>query len=289
MSPVTEIGLLASRELRRSVRSVKGLILGIITLVGAVLASLVLTWVEGQKVAEAGSREALVELRRQMLEKQTGDAGLARYLASMPQSLRSFLDLTIWLGPLLVALLGFDAVAGELQHRSVRFWAVRSRRSSYFAGKLLGLWALVALVTVVLSLLVDGFALVRGFVGAADILRWGSRFALVAVVIAGPWAAIATFISSTFKQPIGALLTTFGTFFLLWVVNVAGVATRARALAETGTLPRPHLWEYVYPNAYDNLLLSPEPGKVAIALGVLLGFVALATAGGSLLFARRDL
>ncbi len=48
-------------------------------------------------------------------------------------------------------------------------------------------------------------------------------------------------------------------------------------------------YEYVYPNAYDTMLLSPELPKVMTALAVLLGFVALVTTCGSLLFARRDI
>jgi hypothetical protein len=37
------------------------------------------------------------------------------------------------------------------------------------------------------------------------------------------------------------------------------------------------------------MLLSPETPKVLTALAVLLGFVALLTTAGSLLFARRDI
>lgn len=288
MSPATEIRLLVAREVVRSVRSVKGLVLGVITLVGAVIASIAVTWIEGSDLAKAGSAEALTQMKREMLEKQLGDAQLAAYLAAMPESLKMFLEITVWLAPLLIALLGFDTVAGELQHKSVRFWTVRTRRGSYFAGKVLGLWALVGLITLALSLLVDLFALARGYVGFGALLGWGARFYMVAFVIAGAWAAIAVFISSCFKQPIAALLTTFGTFFLLWIASVAGIAVRARELIETGTMPPMRWYEYLYPNAYDNLLLSPQPGNVFKALGILLGFVAVAIAGGSVLFAKRD-
>jgi ABC-type transport system involved in multi-copper enzyme maturation permease subunit len=289
LSPVTEVRLLVQRELVRSVRSVKGIVLGVITLIGAVIASFAVVLMEGSDRAKAGSEQALVEMRRQLLEKQTGDAPLAAYLASMPESLRSFLAITIWLGPLLIALLGFDTVAGELQHKSVRFWTVRSRRGSYFTGKLVGLWVLVGLITLVLSVMVDAFALVRGYVGLGDIAGWGTRFFFVAFVIAGPWAAIATFISSCFKQPIGALLTTFATFFLTWIASLVGIAMHARELIETGKMGDMHWYEYLYPNAYDNLLLSPQPAKVFTALGILLGFVVVAAAGGSFLFAKRDI
>lgn len=309
MNAATETSLLVARELRRSVRSVKGIILGIITLVGAVIASIAVVWMQGSELERAGSQAALDELNRKMVERGTGDAALAAHIASMPQSLRTFLDITVWLAPLLIALLGFDGVAGELQHKAVRFWTVRSRRSSYFAGKLLGLWALVALVILVLNVIVGAVAVAKGYVSAFDLLKWGTLFWLVAVVIAGAWAAIATLISSLTKQPIAALLTTFGVFFLLWLSNTVGAALRAREvirqtreameqLGEAGqtadamsppVLPPMHWYEYLYPNGYETMLLSTEISKVLMALAVLLGFVVVVTVGGSLVFAKRDI
>ncbi len=295
MNAATEIGLLVTRELRRSVRSVKGLILGIITLVGAVLASIAVVWMQGQSLQAAGSQQALDEARRQMLERATGDVGLAAQLAAMPDSLRTFLDITVWLAPLLIALLGFDGIAGELQYKAVRFWSVRARRASYFTGKLLGLWSLVGLVILTLNLLVGIVAMVKGYVSAFELLKWTGLFSAVAFVIAGAWAAVATFISSLTRQPIAALLSTFGVFFLLWLAGTVGVAVRTRAAIQSAqeTLQPPVMspmrwYEYVYPNAHESLLLSGEPGKVATSLAILLGSIVVVTVAGSLLFARRD-
>lgn len=296
MNAATEISLLVTRELRRSVRSLKGIILGIITLVGAVLTSIMVVWIQGSDLAAAGGADALAEANRKMIERHTGDAGMAAQLASMPESLSYFLNITIWLGPLLIALLGFDGVAGELQNKAVRFWAVRSRRWSYFAGKVLGLWFLVGLVVLVLDVIVCSVALAKGYLSAGDAVRWGARIWFVAFVIAGAWAALATLISSFYKQPIAALLTTFGVFFLLWLVNFIGGFVRAKQMIETaretGQVPvaLPLRWyEYLYPNGYDQMLLSADASKVFTALAVLLGFVVVAIAGGSLVFAKRDI
>jgi ABC-2 type transport system permease protein len=289
------------RELTRSVRSVKGIAVGAITLLGAIAASFLVVFMQNADVEKAGSQEALTELHRQILEKQTGDTSLASYLASMPEALSTFLSITVWLGPLLVALLGFDLVAGELQNKSVRYWAVRSRRSSYFAGKLLGLWALVGLVTLVLDLIVDVVAVAKGVVTVHELVAWGPRSWLVAFLIAGAWAAIATFISSCFRQPIVALLTTFGTFFVLWVLSAVGAALRVRevllaaaAMADTPdahppSLPAMHWYEYLYPNNYKELLLSPESKSVVIGLMLVLAYIIVSIAGGSVLFRRRDI
>ena len=88
-------------------------------------------------------------------------------------------------------------MSGELQHRSVRFWTVRTRRWSYFIGKILGLWALVALITLVLNI-------IAGTVVARARLRHRRASSSPGAcasgwspsIIAGSWAAIATFISS---------------------------------------------------------------------------------------------
>jgi ABC-type transport system involved in multi-copper enzyme maturation permease subunit len=301
LSPVAEIRLIAVRELTRSVRSVKGIAVGAITLLGAIATSFLVVFMQGADVQKAGSEEALTELHRQIIEKQTGDAALASYLASMPEALSTFLSITVWLGPLLVALLGFDLVAGELQTKSVRYWAVRSRRSSYFAGKLLGLWALVGLVTLVLDLIVNVVAVAKGVVTGHELLAWGPRSWLVAFLIAGAWAAIATFISSCFRQPIVALLTTFGTFFVLWVLSAVGSALRLRevllaaaAAADTPdahppSMPPMHWYEYLYPNNYKELLLSPESKSVVVGLMLVLAFLVASVAGGSALFRKRDI
>ena len=301
MSPVAEIRLIATRELTRSVRSVKGIAVGAITLLGAIAASFLVVFMQNADVEKAGSQEALTELHRQIIEKQTGDAALAASLASMPEALSTFLGITIWLGPLLVALLGFDLIAGELQSKSVRYWAVRSRRSSYFAGKLLGLWALVGLVTLVLDLIVNAVAVAKGVVTGHELLAWGPRSWLVAFLVAGAWAAIATFISSLFRQPIVALLTTFGTFFVLWVLSAVGSALRLRevllaaaAMADTPdakppVLPPMHWYEYLYPNNYKELLLAPESKSVVIGLMLVLAYIVASIAAGSVLFRRRDI
>jgi len=114
------------------------------------------------------------------------------------------------------------------------------------------------------------------------------RFWLVAVLIAGTWAALATFISSCFRTPMLSLLTTFLTFFAMWVVGLVGFVARAKDTLATGVQKDMAWYEYLYPNSYDTLLISPETTKVLTAVGVLIGFVLVANAAGATLFQRRD-
>jgi ABC-type transport system involved in multi-copper enzyme maturation permease subunit len=292
LSPALEIRLLVGREIRRSVRSAKGIVLGVVTLLGAIATSFLVTTIEGAGRRAAGglSTQEFSELQRQAIEAQTGNASLAAQQASMPLSLRAFLTVTIWLSPLLIALLGFDAVSGELQHRSVRFWTVRTRRASYFAGKLLGLWGLVALVTLVIQTIAGGVALAKGYVTAGQLFTWGLKFWLVAVAIAGAWAAIAVLTSSLFRTPVVALLTTCATFFVLWLFGMAAEFSRARTSLDQQVLDTSMRWyEYLYPNAYQSLLLAQDGHDVLRGAAILLGFVLCAAVGGAVLFERRDL
>jgi ABC-type transport system involved in multi-copper enzyme maturation permease subunit len=236
------------------------------------------------------STEQFHELKRKIVEQQTGNAALAAQAAAMPSSLTMFLDVTIWLAPLLIALLGFDAISGELQHRSVRFWTVRVRRSSYFASKVLGLWILVALVTLAIQSIAGSVALTRGYVTPGELLSWGTRFWLVSVVIAGVWAVIATIVSSCFRTPVVALLTIFATFFVLWVCGVGADISRTRGLFETHVLDTSMRWyEYLYPNAYKSMLLDGAVNKVLTGATILVGFIVGATTAGAALFQRKDL
>ncbi|HEY4013993.1 MAG TPA: ABC transporter permease [Polyangiaceae bacterium] len=293
MSPLAEIRIIAFRELRRSVRSAKGIALSALTLLGAFVASLASVWVEGadRVRSNAASTQAYIELKRAIIEKATGDATLAAFLAPIPTSLLLFVKITVWFSPLLVALFGFDAISGELQHREVRFWTVRSRRASYFLAKLAGLWALVGLVTLALNLLAGTVALARGYVTVGELFAWGLRFWLVTFAIAGAWCAIATFISSCVKTPILALLATFGAFFVSWICGAGGFIARQReSIAGATGLPSQQMgwYEYLYPNAYDTLLMSSEPVRVWLAVGTLAGFVVVFAVAGTLLFQRRD-
>ena len=291
MSPIVEIRLVAARELRRSIRSVKGIVLGVLTLIGSVLSILICTWLEGRQREKLGavSTDAFVELKRQAIEKSTGDASLASHLAAVPTSLLLFLKITIWFGPLLIALLGFDTVAGELQHRSVRFWTVRSRRSSFFAGKFFGLWALVSCITLALNVIAGVVVVAKGYVGGVALVTWGLRFWATSLPITAAWAAIALFISGMFRTPILGLLSTFGTFFVLWLFGLGGFISRVGDMLESGEAKAMSWYEYLYPNAYDEMLLSSDPRSVVTALGILLGFAALMIVSGSALFMRRDI
>ena len=299
MSPASEIALVAGRELKKSIRSVKGIILGILTLLGSFLAVLICIWIESGVRDDLGvnSTAAYQEAYKDQAIKAGTDPAIADYVAHMPLSLVTFLKVLIWIGPLLVALLGFDSVSGDLQHRSVRYWTVRTRRWSYLLGKFFGLWGIVSIVTLTLTVLSSIAVLVRGYITIGDFFTWGLRCWFISAMIVGVWTAVATFVSSRFKTPLLALLTTFASFFCMWMFGFIGWASRwygaiqqsshSKAAARS-IVTNIHWYEYLYPNGYDDLLLSPRPLDFAKGTGACAVYMILFVGLATVLFAKKD-
>jgi ABC-type transport system involved in multi-copper enzyme maturation permease subunit len=287
-----EVRLIAVRELHRSVHSAKGIVLGVLTLLGTFAASAACAWLEepNAESRSAQSAQAHMDLKRAVIAWTTGDSSLATSLAATPTCLLLCFEITVWLLPLLVALLGFDAVSGEVQHGTIRFWAVRARRPSYIMGKFVALWALVGIVTLSVNLLGGAVAVARGYVSVGETFSWGVRLWLATLAIASAWAAAATFIGSCFRTPILALLTTLATFFFSWIVSVVGgfVVASGRGVESDAVMPMPW-YRFFYPNAYDALLLSPNAMRALGALCILVTATGLITAVAATLFARRDI
>ncbi|MEZ4295947.1 MAG: hypothetical protein R3B70_13310 [Polyangiaceae bacterium] len=58
------------------------------------------------------------------------------------------------IAPFFVLLIGFDQIAGDIQHRAIRYIAGRSRRESIVVGKALGVWAVISVMLLVLHIAV---------------------------------------------------------------------------------------------------------------------------------------
>lgn len=276
MSPLVEVQLITGRELRKSVRSVKGVILAALSLAGGAGASMLLAWLERLRIEKLPEDVDVHALQEQMFSQIYGpDTGKA--LADCPSSLWLMFNATLWLGPLLVALMGFDSISGELQYRSVRYWTVRTRRSSYVVGKYLGAWLLVLGVTLGMNVVVWGMTAVVGHVAVGNVAAWGVRFFAISIPISAAWCGIATLVGSQFKTPMIALLVICATFFGLWLIHMIS------GLADVPSLT------YLYPNAYDRFFLSPRPVDAARGLLGTCAIAALTAGTAALLFERRDL
>jgi ABC-type transport system involved in multi-copper enzyme maturation permease subunit len=278
MSPAAEVAIVAQREVRKNVRSAKGIALLALSLMGGVVAALVFAWFDKLKQEKLASLppEGVVEAQRQIiLMLGDGDEALGDALSKAPGALLGAFKITVLFGPALVALLGFDALSGELQHRTVRYWTVRTRRVSYYVGKVLGLWVVVSALTLLVHLLVWTVVIARGETAGA-VIEWGPRLWATTLPLSLVWCSIAQLVASQFRAPMLSLLLTFGCFFVLLIAYVAGAS---------GKLPP---LQYIYPNVYDTWLLHPHPDRFFEGLGICLVSAAAYIAAGAAAFVQRD-
>jgi ABC-type transport system involved in multi-copper enzyme maturation permease subunit len=278
VSPLSEIRFVAQRELGKSFRSAKGIVLLVLSLLGGTGATLLLVYAQQLKRAKLSdaSPEMIRGLREEAATQIFGDPQTGKSLAEAPEVLVAVLLLTIWLTPLVISLLGFDSVAGDLQHKSVRYFTLRTRRYSYFVGKWAGIWATVSLMTLAMHGLIWLLCIIRGEASFGVALGWGLRFWLITLPISAAWCGIATFVSSLFRSPIISLLVIFSVFFGLWLFWMIGQVAHVEAL------------QYAYPNFYDAMLINPRLDRSMSGLACCLGMAALYVGGGSYLFSRRD-
>jgi len=278
MTPAAEVGIVAQRELRKSFRSGKGIALLALSLLGGVVVALVLAWAEKMKrerFAMFSPDDAAAAQRQIILALGDGDEALGDALSKAPSALLGAFKVTVWIGPALVALLGFDAISGELQHRTVRYWTVRTRRASFYVGKVLGLWAVVSALTLLVHVLIWVVVVARGE-PAGGVVEWGPRLWATTLPLSLVWCSIAQLVGSQFRVPILSLLLTFGSFFVLFIAYVAGASGKIPALL------------YIYPNAYDTWLLHPHPDRLFEGLAICVASAAAYVAAGAALFAQRD-
>jgi ABC-type transport system involved in multi-copper enzyme maturation permease subunit len=281
MSPAAEMLLVAQRELRTNFRSAKGAALLAITLLGGALTAVILSkgMSQSEKLDLSGTTvnnipAALIAV-----------AGLSFILRA-----------TLWLTPLLVLVIGFDAISGELQYRSVRYWTVRARRASLYVGKVMGLWAVVAIVTLVMDLIVWGVFLAHGK-AIGDILSTGPALWIVSLPISFAWAAIGCLVGSQFRGPMLSLLVTWACFFGLFILAHVGVGA----------------FQFLYPNTYEDWMLADltdltklqqllgdaahtapsvfadDPKRIAIGACGCVALGLAVTAAGAFGFTKRDL
>jgi ABC-type transport system involved in multi-copper enzyme maturation permease subunit len=174
-------------------------------------------------------------------------------------------------------VLGFDSIAGEMQHRTVRYFTMRARRASYFIGKTIGLWLVVSIITLVLHSLVWIVAVTRGGISSSVGFGWGFHLWLITLPISAAWCGFATLIGSQFKSPILALLVTFAIFFVIWVLGLIGMVSESV-----------YWFRFIYPNTFEDWMLSPHADRVAKGAAICAALGTVTAAAGAVLFTRKD-
>jgi len=278
VNPLLEVWLVAARDGRKNIRSVKGLVMFGISVLGALACTFKLPkFEEVLKDTNGVDPEQLHAFKASFFARLYGDPDTGDRLATAPIKLVVLFFIAVWLAPLLVMIIGFDGISSDLQYRSVRYWTIRTRRISYYAGKFLALWAIIALVTLVMQLIIWGVTIIRADAPPSETLGWGLRFWATSLPISGAWCGLATLTGSLFRTPILGLLTTGALFFLLFFAGyVIGKGADVAWL------------RYLYPNNFDAMIMSPKPEKVLQGVGMCLAFIVGSSALGATIFQKRD-
>jgi len=267
---LTEFGLLAARDARRATHSGRGLFLLFLTVVGTAT----VTAVFNQLGAHASSPPGLIEKAAEWL---FGGREVAQVVATAPPLLIVLFILTVWLSPLLVAIIGFDCIAGDLHARSIRYTALRVRRETYLLAKFAGLVATVACLSLVAYTYATVSLARHSPTFGAPVIAWGVRLWVTSTLIATVWCAFATLLSSLSRSLTTCLLMTLASFASLWGLRIIG---RMYDIAPL---------QYFYPNTFDSLLLHPSLGTNLLGVGACLLQSAAYLTVGAQRFSKRDL
>jgi ABC-type transport system involved in multi-copper enzyme maturation permease subunit len=279
VNPLVEVWLIVMRETRKNLRSVKGLVMLSLSILGAMACSFRIPRIEDTlATAKQLGADQVHEVKSKFFGEIYGSESAGDRLADAPIKLVLLFWLAVWLTPLLVAILGFDGVPSDVQYRSVRYWTVRMRRGSYYVGKFFGLWLVIGAITLTMHALIWAITIARADATAAETLGWGIRFYLISLPITGAWCGIATLIASLQRTPILALLLTCSAFFVLFFTG-----------AVVGRNMHSEILQGVYPNGYDAWMLSMDTAHAATGLAITLAFAVVTTAAGAFIFSLRDL
>jgi ABC-type transport system involved in multi-copper enzyme maturation permease subunit len=202
---------------------------------------------------------------------------IAKFLGPCPPMIYFLFQGTLTFLPLFVLLVGFDQLAGEVQHRTIRYSGGRAARSSIVIGKALGIWGVMAVMIAVLHITVWVLVLVQSGKEGPAIMSWGGRMLLFSIICASSYVGFASFISSLFRTPIVALFVGAGAGAGFWLLH-----------ALLGHYESTERLTWLLPNRYDQLLFEPDPLKVAGGLLLFVVWGSVCVAGSCLVVERRD-
>ncbi len=150
-----------------------------------------------------------------------------RLFTTAKQPLPSFVAFMGFLIPLLAIALGFDAVNGEFQRRTLgRVLSQPIYRDALLFGKYLAGLATLGLVLLSVWLLVTGLGILfTGLVPSGEEVARGLLYLAATLAYGGVWLAVALFFSVVFKNPTTSALAAIGVwlFFTVFWGMIAGM------------------------------------------------------------------
>lgn len=288
MTSIQQAQLTCLRELRRNLRSVKGLVMGVLFLLGGAGASLIYIAVSNlaDKARESADLpQPAVQQIREAFWTEVWSAEVGAYLAECPSVIVALLKASLWFIPFLTLVIGFEQVSGDLQHRSMRYTVLRATRTSIVAGKAMAVWIIVSMLLLLLHAFVWIVTWLRGDGAIADILAWGPHLWVHAVFFTAAYAGLTILMSSLVRRPIICLFIGMIVFF---GISVTDLAVDVAIKSKSTTFAWLKYVGYAIPDYYESWMVSPNIAKQVGAMTILLGFGALATAAAAWLMNRRD-
>ena len=209
-TPFMGLGPVWAKELSDQLASARMRVLEILVLIAAVGA----VYVAGQ------------QLRATVSESPFAFLDLFTTAQSPLPSFVSFLGFFV---PLVAISLGFDAVNGEYNRRTLsRVLAQPIYRDALLTGKFLAAMTTLGLLLLGLWLVTTGFGiLVLGVPPGGEEVARGLLFLLVTLFYAGIWLALAMLCSLVFRQPATSAMVSLGVwmfFVVLWPIFAQYIA-----------------------------------------------------------------
>ncbi len=309
MEDLNEVLAVWRGEVGRAIKSGRVLVLLILFLLFVGLALTIVGFINHQLTATvsntlanngadpAQATEALAKQKTQFLSFFfTDDEAMLDSLTQLPLVLLVVFKVTLRFVPLLIALMGFDQLAGDIGPKSIRFFVVRVKRDSLVLGKFLAQATIFALLLTVSTLLM---VLVTKFIdqdfSMGDVAWWSLKLTVSSLVLALAYLGLTSLCSSLVKQGSVALVLNIILLFVVWFVALIGEYSRfpgevaGNALAELRQESPLAYLRYTSVWHFGQDLLHPHWQRFVTAAIMHLGF-ALAFLGLSqFVIKQRDL
>jgi hypothetical protein len=286
--------LIAKSNVKYSIRGGTGLVFTFITLlVGLILASVFISPIEEiQKMAAAEtggdvSRKVIVDQVVSEIGKPavkwalgTDDAHAAYLVETKPAIVSAILLTLLFALPFLIALGAFNQLAGDIQHKGLRYVLLRTERANLFFGRFLGTYLFCLLVLALLMGVILLYLVFKAdFYPAGDVILWIARGYGALAIYALPWVALCAWFSAANDSPFVSLV--LAKLLIGFVPLLVWLGAKAWKPFEYAGYVLP------WPLKYD--LLHPSLLHSGLASLAMVAYAAVFLALGARTFQKRDL
>jgi ABC-2 type transport system permease protein len=300
MEDFQEIGAIWRGEIVRAVKSGRAIALVALFLMAEALLLTIVGYITSNaatQLSAAGGDTSSLEQKRVFLAAVTNySAATIESVVRLPFVLLIAFAFTAIGAPLLIALMGFDQLAGEIAPKSMRYLIVRARRNSIIMGKWL---TQITLLSVILALCVVAMVGTTKYLNAdftwVETMRWAARLTVALVVVGVAYASLTTLCSAVAGNSALALFMNVILFITFWFVSFLGKSARLPGGPEATGLDlmkseSPVAFvRYLVPSEFEHHLLSPEPFEYGTGLLAYIAFALIFLGIARLALQNRDL